>query len=251
MVRIVQITDCHLGTEKNFVSHGINTYESFSSVLHDIKEKCTPSLVIVSGDISSSGKKSSYQIFSDAMQSSLIDYRWLPGNHDNFALMSRVISQPFVRVEKKENWVIVSLISADPKSAAGRLMKDEIENLRSLLQEYQSYFILLFVHHHPVSINSKWLDEHCISNSFEIEKILAEHENVKAVFNGHVHQEKAANWNNIPVYSTPSTCYQFAGNIEYFQLENKAPGYRWIELYPNGHFDTGVCYLKPSYQESV
>lgn len=84
MVRLVQITDCHLGAEKFFISHGVNTYESFSKVLHEISTKSPPSLIIASGDISSSGEKCSYQLFSDVMESSLIPYRWLPGNHDDF-----------------------------------------------------------------------------------------------------------------------------------------------------------------------
>ncbi|MFT7266969.1 MAG: Icc protein [Porticoccus sp.] len=244
MVRLVQITDCHLGAEKNFISHGVNTYESFSKVLHEIATKLPPSLIIASGDISSSGEERSYQLFSDAMESSLIPYRWLPGNHDDFLMMNNIIVQPFVRVEKQENWAVISLVSADPGSVAGVLAQNEIEQLRGLLKNCQNYFVLLFVHHHPVSINSRWLDEHCISNNRQFEEILAQYDNVRGIFTGHVHQERVTNWNELLVYNTPSTCFQFVSDAERFQLNEKAPGYRWIELHPDGFFDTGVNYLE-------
>ena len=246
-MRLVQITDCHLGAEKNFILHGINTYESFSRVLHEISNKFLPSLIIASGDISSSGEGRSYQLFSDVMESSLIPYRWLPGNHDDFLMMNNIIAQPFVRVEKQENWAIVSLVSADPENISGVLAKEEIEQLRSSLNNCQNYFVLLFVHHHPVSINSRWLDEHCISNNQQFEEILAQYDNIKAIFTGHVHQERTTTWNDLLVYNTPSTCFQFANEAEDFQLDKKAPGYRWIELYPDGLFDTGVNYLDTWY----
>ena len=246
IVRLIQITDCHLGSKKTFVSQGVNTYKSFLKVLNDVATRCAPSLIFISGDISSSGTKSSYQLFSDAMESLFIPYRWLPGNHDDFELMNTIIPQPFIRVEKHSNWVIISLVSSDPKKTPGLLAKNEIEELKLILKKYQNHFILIFVHHPPVRINSKWLDEHCITNSDQLEEILSGYSNVRGIFTGHVHQERTTNWNNLLVYSSPSTCYQFVSDVQHFQLSTDAPGYRWINLHSDGFMDTGVNYLKSS-----
>jgi Icc protein len=244
VVNLIQISDCHLGSKKGFVSNGVNTYDSFKKVLCEIKKKFGSSLIIISGDISASGAKASYQLFSDTMDKECISYRWLPGNHDDLHLMSNIISQQFIRVEKHENWVIVSLISSYSKNVEGFLAKNEIEELEFLLKKYKDRYILLFVHHPPAPINSKWLDEHRITNSGKLKTILSGHPNVKGIFTGHVHQERATDWGNSIVYSTPSTCYQFVKDIDYFEISSDGPSYRWIDLKSDGVIVTGVNYLK-------
>ena len=244
VIKLIQISDCHLGPKKNFVSNGVNTYDSFKKVLREVKKKFGSSLIIISGDISASGTKASYQLFSDTMDKEFSSYRWLPGNHDDIKLMNDIISQQFVRVEKRENWIIISLISCDPKNVEGFLAKNEIEQLEFLLKKYKDHYILLFVHHRPTSINSKWLDEHQITNSDKLKKILSGYSNVRGIFTGHVHQERATNWGNLIVYSAPSTCYQFVKDIDCFELSTDGPGYRWIDLKSDGVVVTGVNYLK-------
>lgn len=40
--------------------------------------------------------------------------------------------------------------------------------------------------------------------------------------------------------ATPSTCIQFAPGSNEFSIDGQAPGYRWIDLYPDGTLDTHV-----------
>ena len=61
--------------------------------------------------------------------------------------------------------------------------------------------------------------------------------------NGHIHQSHEADWDGIPVYSTPSTCFQFKPKSVDFALDDLPPAYRWIDLYSDGKIDTGVKYL--------
>ena len=39
---------------------------------------------------------------------------------------------------------------------------------------------------------------------------------------------------------TPSTCVQFAPGSENFRADDKAPGYRWLELHPDGRIESAV-----------
>ena len=98
--RLVQMSDCHLGRDKAFTMVGINTYDSFSRVLAEIQAYAqpTPSLVAVTGDISCEGDDQAYQLFSQSMACSQLPYAWLPGNHDDFSLMAKVIAKPFAKV---------------------------------------------------------------------------------------------------------------------------------------------------------
>jgi Icc protein len=243
-VQIIQMTDCHLGTTKDFVLGGVNTYQSFSQVLSQVGARHSPELTVVTGDIACDGEWASYQLFADTMASSQLGYSWLPGNHDDFQLMSHVITQPFVRATVLGHWVAISLISAVPGSVRGELSENELAELESLLEHYQDQFVTLFVHHPPVDIHSQWLDQQKISNSAQLRALLARYANIRAIFTGHVHQQGLSDWFGIPVYSTPSTCFQFASQSDSFAISDLHPGYRWIDLCADGQIHTGIEHVR-------
>ena len=244
-VRLVQLSDCHLGHNQDFSLAGVNTYQSFSQVLTEVTSTLRPSLIFFTGDIACEGKKASYQLFSEVIASTKrsykqLDYRWLPGNHDDFQVMKDALPQPFVKAQVLGGWVAISMVSAISGRVDGELIDAELQELNDLLAMHKDKYILLFVHHPPVEIDCKWLDEQRISNSKKLKEVLAQHSRVKAIFTGHVHQESTTDWCGIPVYSTPSTCFQFTGHSETFDISDQPPGYRWIELYPDGQIKTEV-----------
>jgi 3',5'-cyclic-AMP phosphodiesterase len=243
VIHIVQLSDCHIGVDQDFCLGGVNTYQSFLQVLSEVTGQHSPSMAVISGDIACEGDEASYRLFSEAMESKSLDYTWLPGNHDNFQLMEEVIPQPFCRSVVKGDWVILSLVSSAPGRVGGELSETELQQLSDLLQQHQDQYVLLFVHHPPVEIKCRWLDEQRISNSVQLGKLLAQHNNVKAIFTGHVHQEGMTVWCDTPVYSTPSTCFQFTEGSDTFAISDHPPGYRWIDLYSDGHMETGVEHL--------
>ena len=244
-VRLVQLSDCHLGHNQDFTLAGVNTYHSFSRVLTEVTTTLCPSLIFFTGDIACGGEKASYELFSEVIASAKrsyhqLDYRWLPGNHDDFQTMKGAISQPFVKAQVLDRWVAISMVSAVSGRVNGELTDAELQELNDLLEKHQDKYILLFVHHPPVDVGCKWLDEQRISNSKKLKKVLAQHGRVKAIFTGHVHQESATDWSGIQVYSTPSTCFQFSSHSDTFDISDQPPGYRWIEIYPDGQIKTGI-----------
>jgi Icc protein len=244
VVHLVQLTDCHLGPEKTFSLAGINTYDTFSCVLSDVVASRASSLAFVTGDIACEGAEASYQLFSEMMAANRVSYRWLPGNHDDFSQMKKTIPQSFVKVQELHGWVAISLVSAVHGRANGEISESELQELRDLLQQYQHQFVLLFVHHPPVAIHCKWLDEQRISNGEKLHEAIAQYGSVKAIFTGHVHQESMTDWCGVPVYSTPSTCFQFTHRSDTFDISgSQSPGYRWIELYPDGALKTGIEHI--------
>jgi Icc protein len=241
VTRVVQLSDCHLGADQGFMLAGINTFHSFTQSLSEIEgSQKKPSLIAVTGDIASAGNQQTYQLFSSAMSSSQLPYAWLPGNHDDFSLMKTSALQPFSRVVELEGWVAIFLVSAVPGEVYGEISDAELTELDELLKQYEDRSIVLFVHHPPVPVGCKWLDQQCIANSEQFGDLIAQHENIRAIFTGHVHQENESIWQGLPVYSAPSTCFQFARGSDTFELSELPPGYRWIDLYPDGRIETGV-----------
>src|SRR5690606_20318060 len=95
-------------------------------------------------------------------------------------------------------------------------------------------------HHHPLSMGSRWIDTIGLHNADELLAIVRRHNNVRCVLWGHVHQESDQIIDGVRYLSTPSTCVQFMPGSDDFAIDTLAPGYRWLDLHPDGRVDTGV-----------
>jgi len=77
-----------------------------------------------------------------------------------------------------------------------------------------------------------------------------DHANVRGVLWGHVHQSLDRFIHGVRFMATPSTCAQFVPGSAEFAIDNRPPGYRFLELLPDGSIATEVCWLE-SYAERI
>lgn len=63
---------------------------------------------------------------------------------------------------------------------------------------------------------------------------------IRLVVFGHIHQEFERSRHDIHYLGCPSTCCQFMPESEKLSLDDKEPGFRLIDLYPDGSFQTRV-----------
>jgi len=246
IIRIIQITDCHLGPQIDYRLAGVRTLGSFEEVLARLgRQPQAPDLVMVSGDIAAHGSRDAYRHFSQRMVAAKLNYSWLPGNHDDFALMADIPAVPaYTPLLARGDWRIISLNTAVPHRVGGRLADAELEFLALALAEQANHPVVLFMHHPPMDVGCRWLDRQQVANGEALAAILRSSTNVKAIFTGHVHQQASLEFAGIPLYCTPSTCFQFAALQEDFALADLPPGYRWINLYDNGTIETGVVFIE-------
>jgi Icc protein len=99
------------------------------------------------------------------------------------------------------------------------------------------------MHHHPLPMGSAWLDGVALRDAAAFWSIIDAHKQVRGVVCGHVHQESDQARNNVRFLSTPSTCAQFLPGNEFFALDDRPPGLRWIELYADGRIETEVAWV--------
>jgi 3',5'-cyclic-AMP phosphodiesterase len=243
--RLIQVTDSHIGENREHLLAGICTYDTFRQVLADIATLTDrPDMLMVSGDVAALGNQHAYRLFAEQIRFVDIPYAWLPGNHDDFELMQKsVTSAPYWPLLEFGDWRVISLNSAVSGQVGGTLSDSELDFLASTLDNESVHPVIIFVHHPPVPVGCQWLDQQRISNAGELEKIVASANNVKAIFCGHVHQESEAAWAGCQVYTTPSTCFQFTANSPQFSMSDDCPAYRWIDLHSDGHLETGVHHL--------
>ncbi len=80
--------------------------------------------------------------------------------------------------------------------------------------------------------------------------IVRSNPNVRGVLWGHVHQSLDSFVHGVRFMATPATCAQFLPGSVDFAIDNRPPGYRMLELMPDGAIQTEVCWLE-SYAQSV
>ena len=66
------------------------------------------------------------------------------------------------------------------------------------------------------------------------------HDTVRAIINGHIHQEFQGGRDGITVYGTPSTNVQFRARSDQPGYADLEPGYRRLALHPDGRIETQV-----------
>lgn len=251
--RLIQITDPHIGDDREHRLAGIQTHESYRAVLAAVAAMTpVPDLIMVTGDIAAQGSAKAYELFSQQIKFLDLPYAWLPGNHDDFAVMQQsVSSSPYWPLLEFGVWRVLSLNTAVAGQTPGALTAEELLFLDSALAREARNPAIIFMHHPPVAVGCAWLDRQRVANAAELATVVGRHRNVKAIFTGHVHQVFQVDWAGTTVHTTPSTCFQFAANRRDFALADDPPGFRWIDLHVDGRLDTGVIYLDSDSRQRV
>jgi 3',5'-cyclic-AMP phosphodiesterase len=243
-MRIVQISDVHLFADTEADLLGLNTAKSFEAVVNLVKQQqSSPDMIILSGDIAQDYSTEAYSHVAKMMQIFTCPIYWFAGNHDVPDVMQKVFSTTHLKDDKAillGDWLIVLLNSHFPKHVAGQLGRSELSRLDYYLTQHPTKHALVFLHHHPIMVGSKWLDISGLQNPDDFFAVIDSHPQVRSIFCGHVHQVFETQRQGVSIISAPSTCIQFLPGSQEFALDSLAPGYRWIDLQPDGVFHTDV-----------
>ena len=85
-------------------------------------------------------------------------------------------------------WRIVLLDSVVPHQAGGHISVEMLTKLDEELGRARQRHAMVCLHHHPVAMHSRWLDNVGLANANEFWSVIDSHPQVKAVVWGHVHQ---------------------------------------------------------------
>lgn len=247
-VCIVQLTDSHLYADPTADLLGLDTGASLSAVIDLVlNEVADMDLVLATGDIAQDGNERAYRRFVESVASLPAPCYWIPGNHDDAVLMSRIGAETGLSREWVDagNWRIVLLDSSIPGAVAGHLSAAQLALLDRALLGAGERFVMVCLHHHPVPIGCDWMDPLGLLNVTDLLPRLSADKRVKAVLWGHIHQELDQQLGGLRLLATPSTCVQFARDSSEFATDTQAPGYRSLTLFPDGKIDTRVSRLQP------
>lgn len=248
-IRILQITDTHLFAGKSETLLGVKTWDSYQAVLRAIHSQAkTYDLIVATGDLAQDHSLQAYYHFAEGIAPFGLPCVWLPGNHDFQPAMYSALQEagisPAKRVIAGDVWQIILLDSQVFGVPHGELSEYQLEWLDHALSQDTARHTLLLLHHHPLPAGCSWLDQHSLRNAGELDEVLGRYPQVKTLLCGHIHQELDVQWNARRVLATPSTSVQFKPHCTNFTLDTIPPGWRWLELHPDGTLTTEVCRIE-------
>jgi len=243
-LRVIQITDTHLSAEPGTRLWGVDVDVSLTAVLALLQQRHWPAdLLLATGDLVQDEGGPAYWRFCRYLEPLATPTYCLPGNHDQPRVLADTLAQGLVQRRRHAvhgAWQFILLDSVVPGSTGGHLAEAELAFLDQTLAAHPAPYAMVCLHHQPLNVDSQWLDTMTVDNGAALFAVLERHPQVRAVVWGHIHQAFAAWKGDIMLLGTPSTCVQFKPGQAQAQADERAPGYRWFELHPDGHLVTDV-----------
>lgn len=248
-VRILQITDTHLFAGEHETLLGVNTYRSYHAVLEAIHAEARPyDIVVATGDLAQDHSVAAYQHFANGIATLNKTCLWLPGNHDFQPAMVDTLANAGVNPAKHmllgDYWQIILLDSQVFGVPHGELSDYQLEWLERTLSLYPQRHALILLHHHPLPSGCTWLDQHSLRNAHMLGEVLQHYPLAKTLLCGHIHQDLDLQWEGRRLLATPSTCIQFKPLCTNFTIDTLSPGWRYLDLHPDGTLTTELHRLE-------
>jgi len=241
-VEILHVTDCHLSANPAADLLGVNTLDGLRAVLSQSQlDGLSPDLMLVTGDLAQDGSVDAYSALARETELYACPKYWFAGNHDHRANMRSVATSELAKVIYAADWQIIMLDSLVEGAVHGFLGDQELEVLEQALANPAINHSLVCLHHHPITIQSAWLDNIGLHNRERFWSIVDAAPSVRGVLWGHIHQDLEQERKGVKLMATPSTCIQFKPRSDDFAVDDIAPGYRRLTLKADGRIVSSVA----------
>jgi len=238
MFTLIQLSDCHLARDPSADYRGQNADVNLQRLFPAIRA-FSPDGIVLSGDLSEDASVGSYQRAAALISPLAPRLAWLPGNHDDRAVMAEQLPKPHFEAGPLLDWggwQIVLLDSAVPDQPSGLVDQQRLEPLDQLDQQRPA---LAFIHHQPLPVDAPWIDKYGLKESELLWQRLAGGP-VQAIGFGHVHQAFIGERAGIACLSAPSSVANSQSGTERFTPDPTGPKARWYRLHPDGRWQTGL-----------
>jgi 3',5'-cyclic-AMP phosphodiesterase len=235
---LLQLTDCHLAEDPAQSYRGQNADANLKSLLPACRA-LAPDAVVLTGDLADDASPAAYQRLVEIVDGLADCIAWLPGNHDDRAVMTEIFDAAGFQagpVLDWGGWQIALLDSAVPDRPEGHLDKTRLAPLDSLKADQPA---LVFVHHQPLPVGAPWIDKYGLVEADQLWEKLAGTP-VRAVGFGHVHQNFVGRHQGIACLATPSSVANSQSQTEKFTPDPTGPKARWFRLADDGRWQSGL-----------
>ena len=187
MIVVAQLSDTHFDLD----TRNAERVERVMAYLADLPRR--PDAILVTGDVTESGKAEEYQQAHPALQAD-VPVWIMPGNHDDRASMREILlgqprsDEPINQVVRFDGLTIALLDSTVPGAGGGELSDDTYAWLTDLLRDTPAdTTVLLALHHPPMPMYSTVVDPIRLAEPHRLEQLVAGDDRIAGVLTGHMH----------------------------------------------------------------
>ena len=180
-MKIAHISDLHFNYGTDFNE---KVYEKAVKLLN----KINPDLVFISGDLTTDGLLSEYDLAKEKIKEINFKPAVVPGNHDERNLGFKLFREVFGEtdfIHSYDNVNLVALASSEPDKDDGRLGRGRHKRIQQAISKKDKITIIGF-HHHLVPVPNSGRETNIIEDAGETLDILLRNE-VPLVIMGHRH----------------------------------------------------------------
>lgn len=237
-LHILQLTDFHIFADSSKKFFGIPTYDTLKDILNKIDDlNIKFDHLIITGDLTSDETIESYQNVKELLGKRISNCKIIPGNHDDRNLIRKVFPNCVENDEgpinfsiSTDSWQLFGIDTHVPGQLYGNVSNETIEWLKKILERNRIKPTIIFQHHPPIHVQTKWIDTLGLKNSDIYIEILKQHPQIHIISCGHVHQEFSGNLDDISVLTSPSTGLQFKKDTDMLECDPLPPGFRIFSL---------------------
>ena len=203
-------------------------------------------VVALTGDLTQDETQGAYEHIARAFSDLGLPTLVVPGNHDVRGLMQEALRDaPFHYCTELRvgDWLLVGVDSCVSGAAHGAVSTAELDRMRGVIEDTTAEHVVVCLHHPPVLVGSRWLDEVGMKNREEFLAAVHDTGRVRLVLFGHVHQAVNDSDNGMPIIGTPSTCRQFKPKNDTFAVSDEPPAYRQVELLDDGTVHSDLIWV--------
>jgi Icc protein len=239
MFQMLQLTDLHLMKNAEDTLYDICAEKNLDKLLKHLKRVISEvEAFFLTGDLSQDETPESYHHIAQKISQFKKPVYWFNGNHDDLNIMTEVFSGyslfHFLEKVRLHNWEFIRVDTVKPSSASGFLSAP--------IQVPSADFYALLMHHHPCQTGTPLIDKYILENPEKLgDFIEAQEVQPKVMITGHVHEGYELEFNNIPVVTSPATCFQFVKKSITLTTANTAGATLWT-FHSDGKFEHKYLY---------
>jgi len=194
-MKLIHISDIHINPEPILESDPVINFQACMN--HVEKHHSDADMVVITGDLTHHGQRSSYMKLNEMLSSWSINPLLILGNHDERESFLEVFPDTpkdehgFIQyVVRNATGHFIFLDTIQPGTHAGYFCENRQTWLRTQLgvAHAKNQQVYIFMHHNPVKVGVKSSDTIGLTDDEAFQKILSEfHDTIRHIFFGHCH----------------------------------------------------------------
>jgi len=220
----LHLTDLHLTAHQETLVNGRSPTTKLTLLLQRLRAlEIKPAFILITGDLVNSGQADEYRQFNEYLQHFAefhVPVLFALGNHDarepfrQTVLGEAASVEPYYYSMTIEGLNVIVLDSLIPGRVSGQVDETQLAWLDAELAKPMARGHLIAIHHPPVPVTVRLLNQLGLLNADEFASVVRRHPNVLGVLSGHIHYSHVAPFANTISVTTPAVLYTIDPGVQ-------------------------------------